>query len=202
MIYLKYYITFKGCVSMSTEFAAKISAIRKEKNITQKAAADALGISQALLSHYEKGIRECNLTFIMKAAAYYEVTTDYLLGYSESRYGSEISLDEEEIESDFEMKSVTLMRAMLFLMNRAQASQTSAAYFNDFFSLSLKKYLDSINEREENIKQITDMAQNLLSAVNFAYPLSDAPPYIETVSSYAREVVEKELRSLLQEENK
>lgn len=187
---------------MSTEFAAKISAIRKEKNITQKAAADALGISQALLSHYEKGIRECNLTFIMKAAAYYEVTTDYLLGYSESRYGSEISLDEEEIESDFEMKSVTLMRAMLFLMNRAQASQTSAAYFNDFFSLSLKKYLDSINEREENIKQITDMAQNLLSAVNFAYPLSDAPPYIETVSSYAREVVEKELRSLLQEENK
>lgn len=46
-----------------------------------------LGVSQALLSHYEKGIRECGLDFVTRAAKLYHVTCDYLLGYSESRTG-------------------------------------------------------------------------------------------------------------------
>lgn len=65
---------------MSTEFSNKISMKRKEKNISQKQAAIDLGISQALLSHYEKGIRECGLSFLVKIADYYNVSCDYLLG--------------------------------------------------------------------------------------------------------------------------
>ena len=52
-----------------------------------KGAAARLGVSQALLSHYEKGIRECGLDFVTRAAKLYHVTCDYLLGYSESRTG-------------------------------------------------------------------------------------------------------------------
>ena len=45
------------------EFNRIIKLLRKERGITQKQAAEDLGVSQALLSHYEKGIRECGLDF-------------------------------------------------------------------------------------------------------------------------------------------
>ena len=72
---------------MNADFPRILTLLRKEKGISQKAAAGDLGISQALLSHYEKGIRECGLDFVIKCSRYYGVTTDYLLGVSESRNG-------------------------------------------------------------------------------------------------------------------
>ena len=60
---------------MNNDFPRILTFLRKERGLTQKQAASELGISQALLSHYEKGIRECGLDFLIKAADYYEVTT-------------------------------------------------------------------------------------------------------------------------------
>ncbi len=65
---------------MNTDFPRIITLLRKERNISQKQAAADLGVSQALLSHYEKGIRECGLDFLVKTANYYNVSCDYLLG--------------------------------------------------------------------------------------------------------------------------
>ncbi len=48
------------------EFNRIIKLLRKERGITQKQAAEDLGVSQALLSHYEKGIRECGLDFVVR----------------------------------------------------------------------------------------------------------------------------------------
>lgn len=70
-----------------SKFAVVLSQLRKERGISQKKAATDLGISQALLSHYEKGIRECGLDFVIRCSQYYGVTTDYLLGVSENRNG-------------------------------------------------------------------------------------------------------------------
>ena len=42
-------------------------------------------MSQALLSHYENGIREPGLTFVVKACDYYQVSADYLLGRTNDR---------------------------------------------------------------------------------------------------------------------
>ena len=67
---------------MNCEFPKILSNLRKSKGISQKQAAIDLGISQALLSHYEKGIRECGLDFLIKLSDYYEVTCDELLGVS------------------------------------------------------------------------------------------------------------------------
>ena len=53
---------------MSTPFARRITMLRKERGLSQKQAAVELGISQALLSHYEKGIRECKLEFVVRSA--------------------------------------------------------------------------------------------------------------------------------------
>lgn len=63
-----------------TEMAKRLVFLRKEHRLTQKQAAQELGISQALLSHYERGIRECGLTFLARAADFYGVSCDYLLG--------------------------------------------------------------------------------------------------------------------------
>lgn len=70
---------------MNKSFGNIISYLRKEKGITQKQASEDLGISQALLSHYEKGIRECSLEFVVTLAEYYGVSCDYLLGRSAER---------------------------------------------------------------------------------------------------------------------
>lgn len=51
---------------MNSDFPMIISMLRKERRLSQKQVAADLGISQALLSHYEKGIRECGLDFLVK----------------------------------------------------------------------------------------------------------------------------------------
>lgn len=77
---------------MSTTFPRRITMLRKERGLSQKQAATELGISQALLSHYEKGIRECKLEFVVRAADYYSVSCDYLLGRTADVAGTTISL--------------------------------------------------------------------------------------------------------------
>ena len=64
---------------MERTFPATLSALRREKNISQRQAAADLQISQALLSHYENGAREPGLGFVCKACDYYGVSADYLL---------------------------------------------------------------------------------------------------------------------------
>lgn len=78
---------------MSTAFANRITSLRKEKGLSQKEVAISLGVSQALLSHYEKGVRECGLDFVVSCADFFGVTTDYLLGRQDSKYGL---INEEE----------------------------------------------------------------------------------------------------------
>lgn len=72
---------------MNQDFAHTLSLLRKEKGISQRVAAEDLGISQALLSHYENGIREPGLAFVSKACDYYRVSADYLLGRTLDREG-------------------------------------------------------------------------------------------------------------------
>lgn len=72
---------------MNDSFQSTITQLRREKGMSQKAAAAQLNTSQALLSHYENGVRECGLDFVVRAARFYGVTCDYLLGNSSSRDG-------------------------------------------------------------------------------------------------------------------
>ena len=77
-------------MGIKTAFHINLRRLREEKNLSQKKAAAELGISQALLSHYEKGIRECKLDFLRKAAAYYSVSCDELLSGPETETPDEI----------------------------------------------------------------------------------------------------------------
>ena len=79
---------------VNNDFPRILTLLRKERGVSQKQAAQDLGISQALLSHYEKGIRECGLDFIVRTADYYSVSCDYLLGKTPHRQGEKLHVPE------------------------------------------------------------------------------------------------------------
>lgn len=68
---------------MDNRFSHNMSELRRARGIPQRRAAADLGISQALLSHYENGAREPGLDFVCRACGYYGVTADFLLGRSD-----------------------------------------------------------------------------------------------------------------------
>lgn len=67
---------------MERKFSDVLSALRRNSGRSQRTVAAELGISQALLSHYENGAREPGLAFVCKACDYYGVSADYMLGRS------------------------------------------------------------------------------------------------------------------------
>ena len=93
---------------MEANFPRTLSLLRKEKGLSQKEVARNLGISQALLSHYENGVREPGLAFVVAAADFYGVSADFLLGRTMSRDGTEINID--ELYDDTETKQNKLAR--------------------------------------------------------------------------------------------
>lgn len=73
---------------MTRGFSERMSELRRRKGASQRTAAAELGISQALLSHYENGAREPGLDFVCRACEYYGVSADYLLGRTDEPDGS------------------------------------------------------------------------------------------------------------------
>ncbi len=69
-----------GRFHINSDFPRILTFLRKERGYSQKKVAEDLGVSQALLSHYERGARECGLDFVVRVADYYGVSCDYLLG--------------------------------------------------------------------------------------------------------------------------
>ena len=111
---------------MSSEFSRTLSLLRQEKKVSQRAAAQALGISQALLSHYENGIREPGLAFVVKACDYYGVSADFILGRTLSREGN--MLTEQDILDAAEPKS-TLRGSVLATLQSKLLSGAAGVLF-------------------------------------------------------------------------
>ena len=97
---------------MERSFPETLAALRRAKNINQRLAAAELGISQALLSHYENGAREPGLNFVCRACDYYGVSADYLL------CRSDISDPEHKIRNS----SLELIDSMQAIIDKARTS--------------------------------------------------------------------------------
>ena len=101
---------------MNAEFSRTLSLLRKEKGVSQRTAAGALDISQALLSHYENGVREPGLAFVVRACDYYGVSADFLLGRTLTRDGATIS--PEELYDLSEEKNNSIKGGVLALLSK------------------------------------------------------------------------------------
>jgi len=63
----------------------KLRSLREERKINQQKIAMDLQISQASISKYEIGTAEPDISTILRLAEYFRVSTDYLLGKSETK---------------------------------------------------------------------------------------------------------------------
>jgi len=113
---------------MNADFARSLALLRQEKGISQRQAASALGISQALLSHYENGIREPGLTFVVKACDFYNVSADFLLGRSMSRDGTTI-LDAESLYDVSSEKDNVLQGSVMATLGKKLVVNSASVLF-------------------------------------------------------------------------
>ena len=112
---------------MATDFSRTLSMLRKEQGISQRKVAAALGISQALLSHYENGIREPGLGFVIKVCDYYHVSADYLLGRTLDREGTTIAA-EDLYDSSAEKGNVLRGPIIAMLQKKLVVNTTSMLF--------------------------------------------------------------------------
>ena len=59
--------------------------LREDQDKTQKEIAELLGTSQTMYSRYERGANELPIRHLLTLAAYYDVSTDYILGVSNKK---------------------------------------------------------------------------------------------------------------------
>lgn len=117
-------------------FSDRLTLQRKQKGVSQKQAAADLGISQALLSHYENGIREPGLQFLVKAADYYNVSCDYLLGHAANVLQLNQAVDFEDLPEDEEFSRETFIRADIAIMNNIVEDEEMADALNKAAALA------------------------------------------------------------------
>ncbi len=170
---------------MNSDFPRILSLLRKERGISQKQAAASLNISQALLSHYEKGIRECGLDFVVRAADFYGVSCDYLLGRSPERNGATLSVKDipegESVGKDNRMqgnqsilptlnkKLLTNSLNVLYDLLGKLNSKEMTTMVSDFLMLSIYRMFRCLyNGNRKNEQDFFTVPKSLYSAKSLA----------------------------------
>jgi len=77
---------------MSKIFAKKLKYLREKKGLTQEELAQDLETTKSTLGHYEQDYQEPKIEMLEKIAAYFEVTTDYLLGREKENFNTKEEL--------------------------------------------------------------------------------------------------------------
>ncbi|MDO7285879.1 helix-turn-helix transcriptional regulator [Shouchella clausii] len=90
-------------------FAKRLKQLRRNKKITQEDMSNMLGISRQGYGKYENGKTEPDHDTLVKIANYFEVSTDYLLGRTDTP-NSESSIYEDEDEREFIMQQLDQYR--------------------------------------------------------------------------------------------
>ncbi len=130
---------------MNKEFGRIITHLRKKRGLSQKDVCAELGISQALLSHYEKGIRECGLNFLIKTADFYDVSVDYLLGRTANPDGT--SSDADSIPDVDTLEDVNRSKSNTYCMlNRKLLINSTAVIYSILAEINNKKLSKNISD--------------------------------------------------------
>ena len=73
----------KGEAFAYMKYVKRIRDLREDHNLTQQQIADVLGTSQTMYARYERGANELPIHHLLTLGAYYRVSADYILGFSE-----------------------------------------------------------------------------------------------------------------------
>lgn len=195
---------------MSTSISTRLVSLRKDKNLSQKEAAQYLGVSQALLSHYEKGIRECGLDFLCRASTFYDVSTDYLLGLSDSKMMSDALFVADEIPQDSEVRMSTVFRSSVYIQERLgvygrnHSSKIRSIYILTIYKVYLSALLQGAIPNHENAKKelapfiTTNMIDHIINSLVFEGDnkpkrSEQLPKSMDTIINEATRIIDREI---------
>ena len=91
------------------DFGIKLKELRKQSGMTQKDLAERLGVSKSVISFYELQERCPSPETLMRIAAVFHVTTDYLLGIEKKKSIDISGIDDNDLK---------VIRAMIELLRR------------------------------------------------------------------------------------
>lgn len=188
---------------MNPDFSRSLSLLRQEKGVSQRAAAKDLGISQALLSHYENGIREPGLAFVAKACDYYRVSADFMLGRTLNRDGAALfdvdtlpdaSQDRDNIlhgsvmatlSKKLLVNSISVLFDLLGKLGRREAIKAAADYLAVAVYKTFRHLYRADGSRNEDLFSLT--SRQFMSGIPNAEMLYCELDYTEALAEHARE---------------
>lgn len=134
-------------------FGEKILEQRKRKGITQQELADALNISRSTLAGYEAENKKPSYKVLVRMAEYFGVTTDYLLGVTDST--------ENEPESSVTRKFGNRLRELrvsegITQFQMAVILDTSKSNISKYEAGTVEPGMEKINEIARFFKVTTD----------------------------------------------
>ena len=108
---------------------ARLAQLRLERGLSQAEVAVAMELTQALVSNYEQGTRRLHAELITRFAAFYEVSTDDLLGLKSkpsspkpnpsSELGLHLLKRMQKIQSLPKQRQKEVLRSIDFVLNGA-----------------------------------------------------------------------------------
>lgn len=91
---------------MIPTFASRLKQLRLNKNLRQKQVANLIGVNKSAISTYENNTRQPSFEILVRLATLYRVSTDYLLGRTDSRSLDLSGLTDEEAAAVSEIVAI------------------------------------------------------------------------------------------------
>lgn len=135
-----------------SNFSDRLKILRSEKGILQRELADYLNVSRVTITQYENGSRSPDDETKIKIAQYFDVSLDYLMGFSDIRnpYTNNISTNDEEELTPEEIE----------LLETIKKDPDLSILFHDLKSAPKKKIKQLLDTWEFVNKQFDDMEKN------------------------------------------
>lgn len=189
-------------MATNPDFARTLSLLRQERGVSQRNAAQALGISQALLSHYENGIREPGLSFVVKACDYYAVSADFILGRTLSRDGTTISTEalyDSSLEKDNVLRgsvlatlskkllvnSIGVLFDLLGKTGKKEAITAAADYLGTAIYKMFRHLYRADGTKNEDFFSVP--ARQFMAGVPTADMICTEAQYVDALAAHAKE---------------
>lgn len=130
-------------------FGETLKNLRKEADITQEELGNIVGVTTSMIGMYETNARKPSYEVLLKIAEYFNVTTDYLLGKSDSKTPNDKLVDQEKYIESIKLDSPE--DAMKFILQ-----QPSLMAFGGY------------DLKEMSEEDIMDLANDLLFAMKLS----------------------------------
>lgn len=122
----------------------RITELRKARNLSQESLAKFVGCNQTAISKYEKGQRKIPPEVIAKLCTAFNVTSDYLLGFTDTNAKSPAAQGSEAVvdfgSSSVDMDTFTrIQRANKLFLSLDDAGKAQALAYLEFLEAQQSK---------------------------------------------------------------